>query len=29
MKELGIIEIRNKIKNKEITSEQITLEYIS
>jgi len=29
MIELGIIELRNKIKNGEITSEQITREYIS
>ena len=29
MIELGIVEIRNKILNREITSEQITREYIS
>ena len=29
MKNLGIIELRNKIKSGEITSEQITKEYIS
>ena len=29
MKELGIIELRNKIKSGEISSEQITREYIS